>query len=135
MPSPLSEGPGRAALRIALLVAFLGLALPARGQSAVRVLLQAAPLAGSQFHALPELAGRMTVGDALTLRREPDNRHDPYAVRVEWQGRMLGYVPRRENRAVAAALDQGVPLEARISRLRPSADPWQRLEFEVLLGL
>jgi hypothetical protein len=135
MPLPASEDRGRAVRRAALLAVLLGLPLPARSQSEVRVLLQSAPLAGSQFHALPELAARIQVGDALILRREPDNRHDPYAVRVEWRGRLLGYVPRRENRAVATALDQGLPLEARVSRLRPSADPWQRLEFEVLLGL
>jgi hypothetical protein len=78
----------------------------------------------------------MRVGDALTLRREPDNRYDANAVRVEWKGEMLGYVPRRENRAVAAALERGEPLSARISRLDPeAADPWQRMEFEVWITL
>lgn len=101
----------------------------------LRLLLQASPLAGSQFHALKHLYPRLRPGDALDLVREPDNRYDPLAVRVEWQGHKLGYVPRKENRAVATALDQGERLQARISRLSQDRDPWQRLEFEVWMEL
>ena len=121
--------------RLCLSLALL--ASPLWGEEAhVRLLVQSSPLAGSQFHALANLHAAMRVGDTLTLVREPDNPYDAKAVRVEWQGRQLGYVPRRENRAVAAALDRGRTLHARISRLEPEAeDPWQRLEFEVWLEL
>jgi hypothetical protein len=102
----------------------------------IRMLVQSSPLAGSQFHALARLHAKMRAGDALTLIREPENPYDAKAVRVEWQGHKLGYIPRRENRAVAAAMDRGETLRARISRLQADApDPWQRLEFEVWLEL
>ncbi|MDR0528735.1 MAG: HIRAN domain-containing protein [Zoogloeaceae bacterium] len=98
----------------------------------VRLMLQSSPLAGSQFHAWKTVKNSLRTGDALTLIREPENSFDSHAVRVEWRGFFLGYVPRRENRAIASALDRGLKLEARISRLRPEAsDPWQRLEFEI----
>jgi hypothetical protein len=77
----------------------------------------------------------MKVGDALALIREPDNPHDPQAVRVEWHGRKLGYVPRKENEAVARQLDHGNRLQARIVRLSKHRDPWKRIEFEVYLEL
>ena len=67
--------------------------------------------------------------------REPENRHDRRAVRVEWNGRPLGYLPRAENRAVAKALDDGEKLEARVSSLRDDPNPWRRVEFEVFLVL
>jgi hypothetical protein len=120
---------------LCLSLAFL--APPLSGEEAhIRLLVQSSPLAGSQFHALARLHVDMRVGDALTLVREPDNPYDAKAIRVEWRGRQLGYVPRRENHAVAAALDRGKTLHARISRLDPeAADPWQRLEFEVWLDL
>jgi hypothetical protein len=103
-------------------------------QERIRLLVQSSPLAGSQFHALARLHADMHLGDALTLVREPENPYDAKAVRVEWQGHKLGYVPRKENRAVAAAMDRGETLAARISRLEANAsDPWQRLEFEVWL--
>jgi hypothetical protein len=82
-----------------------------------------------------ELWSQIKPGDRLTLVREADNRHDRKAVRVEWNGHQLGYVPRAENRAVARALDAGEKLEARVSRLREDPDPWRRVEFEVFLIL
>ena len=44
---------------------------------------------------------------------------------------MLGYVPRRENKGIARALDRGEPLVARVVALRPDESPWRRLRFEI----
>lgn len=99
------------------------------------ILLQDSPLAGFQFHAGKKLWPEMRVGDALSLIREPDNAHDARAVRVEWRGQHIGYVPRRENADVARFLDHGKRLSARISRLKASRDPWARVRFEILVPL
>jgi len=56
-------------------------------------------------------------------------------VRVEWQGHLLGYVPRRENADVARQIDRGTTLRARISRLQQSRSPSRRIEFEVYVDL
>ncbi len=104
----------------------------------VKILVQSSPLAGSQYYAMAELWSEIKLGDRLTLTRENENRHDRNAIRIDWNGRQLGYVPRAENRAVAAALDGGEKLEARVSKLRPTSethDPWRRIEFEVYLLL
>ena len=101
----------------------------------VRMLLQSSPLAGFQYHEGGTLWAQMKVGDALVLNREPQNAHDRNAVRVEWQGRMLGYVPRADNAAVARLLDRGNRLEARIMRLQESRNPWERVLFEVYVGM
>lgn len=121
--------------RLALaLGVLLGVSASATAET-VKILVQSSPLAGSQFYAVAEVWPQIRLGDRLTLIREPENRHDRKAVRVEWQGRQLGYVPRAENRAVARALDDGEKLEARVSRLREDPDPWRRVEFEVFLIL
>lgn len=114
---------------------WLGLCLHAGAEETIRILVQSSPLAGSQYYAVAELWPQIRVGDRLTLVREPGNRHDPQAIRVEWNGRQLGYVPRAENRAVATALDAGEKLEARVSKLRADLNPWRRIEFEVFLSL
>lgn len=113
---------------------LLGVALGANAES-IRILVQSSPLAGSQYYALARLASQIRPGDRLTLTREPDNRHDRNAVRVDWNGQPLGYVPRSENRAVARALDAGESLEARVAKLRDDPNPWMRVEFEVYLKL
>lgn len=124
-------------LPISLLAAAL-LALlvsPAARAQTVKLLVQASPLAGFQYHEGAALWGELKVGDALTLTREPDNPHDANAVRVEWRGRMLGYLPRAENRAVAAEMDRGGAVSARIAALREHRNPWQRLLIEVFVAL
>jgi hypothetical protein len=118
-----------------LAAALLLAACHAHAQSDARILVQSSPLAGFQFYAGKALWDRMKLGDALTLVREPDNAHDPRAVRVEWQGHKLGYVPRKENEAVARQMDRGTRLEARIVRLQKHRDPWKRIEFEVFVRL
>ncbi|MDP3419535.1 MAG: HIRAN domain-containing protein [Thiobacillus sp.] len=110
-------------------------ALPLHAQVAAHILLQDSPLAGFQYHAGKALWPQMRVGDALTLVREPDNAHDARAVRVEWQGRKIGYVPRRENADVARLMDGGQQLAARITRLAEVRDPWSRVRFEILIPL
>lgn len=125
-------------MRFARLALALGLLLGVSASATaetVKILVQSSPLAGSQFYAVAEVWPQIRLGDRLTLIREPENRHDRKAVRVEWQGRQLGYVPRAENHAVARALDDGEKLEARVSRLREDPDPWRRVEFEVFLIL
>ncbi len=103
--------------------------------TAAHIVLQDSPLAGFQYHAGKALWPRMQVGDALTLVREADNRHDAKAVRVEWRGHKIGYVPRRENADVARLLDAGQALEARIVRLAEVRDPWSRVRFEIVMPL
>ena len=106
------------------------------GQSAyaepgVRLLVQNSPLAGFRYHAAAEVWPALRVGDALELAREPENPHDANAVRVLWRGRVLGYVPRRENAALAWGLERGMQLRGRISALAEHPNPARRVRFEV----
>lgn len=98
-----------------------------------RILLQSSPLAGFRYHEGKEVWDELKVGDALQLVREPDNPYDPKAVRVDWHGHVLGYVPRAENAAVARLMDRGEPVEARIVKLRKSRNPRERILFEIYL--
>ena len=133
MPT-MPEGAGRLrALAAALALAALPAAAETGGR--IEVLVQQSPLAGSQYYALSSVWDEIRPGDRPSLIREPENRHDANAVRVEWNGRRLGYVPRAENRALAAAMDRGERVEARVRRLKRHRDPWQRVEFEVYLRL
>ena len=121
--------------RLALLCLAWVWAQPLYAQVAAHILLQDSPLAGFQYHAGKTLWPQMRVGDALALIREPDNPHDARAVRVEWRGHTIGYVPRRENFDVARFMDGGHVLVARITRLSDVRDPWSRVRFEILIPL
>lgn len=99
----------------------------------VRLVVQSAPLAGWRYYSGPELWRELRVGDALELAREPENPHDANAIVVSWRGRKLGYLPRRENAALAWGLDRGERLHARIRRLAESPNPARRVEIEVFM--
>jgi hypothetical protein len=99
----------------------------------VRMLVQSSPLAGYNYHQAPAVFHAMRTGDVLSLMRESDNAHDANAIRVDWGEHRLGYVPRGQNAALAAAMDRGERLSARISRLQPHRNPRLRVEFEVFV--
>ena len=124
----------RSRLTEALLLAG-ALLLGAAHAGEVRILVQSSPLAGFKYHAGESLWHEMREGDRLSLVREADNEHDAKAIRVEWRGRKLGYLPRAENRAVAAAMDNGDKVDARIAKLRQHRNPWQRMLIEVFVVL
>jgi hypothetical protein len=109
-------------------------AFAAHAQTAsVRLVVQSSPLAGFRYAEANEVWPHLAAGDALELVREPDNPHDANAVRVQWRGRKLGYVPRSENAALAWAMDRGELLRARVSRLAEHAKSRRRIEFEVYI--
>jgi HIRAN domain len=102
-------------------------------QPRVQLLVQSSPLAGYRYGEGAEVWPLLREGDALELVPEPGNVHDANAVRVEWRGRKLGYVPRRQNAALAWGLERGTPLRARVSRLVEHPNPARRIEFEVYI--
>ncbi len=119
-------------MRLTLASLLLVLSLAAQAES-IKLLVQSSPLAGFQYHAGAALWERLQVGDALMLIREPENPHDARAVRVEWRGVMLGYLPRAENEAVAAAMDRGERVAGRIAALVAHRNPWRRVRIEVFV--
>lgn len=127
-------------MRLPLTKLLLGLALglavslPALAGD-IRILVQSSPLAGFRYYAGEALWQEMRPGDRLTMVREADNPHDANAVRIEWRGQKLGYLPRAENRAVATAIDNGDAVDARIAKLRQHRNPWQRVLIEVFVVL
>lgn len=119
-----------------LWLSVLGVLVPllVNGQEPrVQLLVQSSPLAGYRYGEGAEVWPLLREGDALALVPEPGNVHDANAVRVEWRGRKLGYVPRRENAALAWGLARGTPLRARVSRLVEHPNPARRIEFEVYI--
>jgi hypothetical protein len=99
------------------------------------VVVQRSALAGLRHYDGPRAWPDMRVGDRLHLLREPDNPHDAKAVRVEWRGRKLGYLPRVDNAAASRQLDSGIVLEGRVIELRQNRNRSLRMEFEIVAPL
>jgi hypothetical protein len=100
-----------------------------------RIVVQHAPLAGFVYYDGQTVWERLRVGDRLVLVREPANQHDANAVRVEWNGHMVGYVPRRDNADLARQMDHGARVEARITELQRLANGRNRISYEIYVPL
>lgn len=115
----------------ALVISWAG----AAERPAARIVVQQAPLAGFVYYEGRSVWPRMKAGDALTLAREPANPHDANAIRIEWQGHMIGYLPRRENADIARQMDLGARPAARITRLEQAANGRHRISYEISIPL
>lgn len=117
--------------RVAALVGVSVVPPLAQAATLRRVELQQSPVAGFQYHQGEAVWPFLTVGASLDLVREPDNPYDQRAVRIDWQGRKLGYMARVDNAAVCHLLDSGHAVSAAIVALQASGSPWERVEFSV----
>jgi hypothetical protein len=120
-----------------LLATLLIEAFPAVAEErpSAEILVQVSLAAGLRYHDAKAVWDRMRAGDSLTLVREPENPYDMNAVRVDWDGHPLGYIPRAENAAVARQMDRGTKLQARITKLTRYRNNHRKLEFEVFAPL
>ena len=85
-------------------------------------------VAGFQFHDGPELVDGMAPGESVTFVREPENRHDRHAVRIDYAGRKLGYVPRSVSEHVAHVMAERSSVPGVISAVDPEAVPWRAVQ-------
>jgi hypothetical protein len=100
--------------------AFLAAPKPALPKARREIELVRTFVAGTAYYEAAATMADLSDGQELTLRRQPDNPHDPKAIEVySNRGRKLGYVPRVDNSAVSALLDDGRQLRGRVTAVRP----------------
>ncbi len=88
----------------------------ARSHATREVVLLDSFIAGTAYYEWKDARNWLEVGDELQLRREPGNIHDARAIEVLTAGGVkLGYVPRADNQPIAALMDAGQTLTARLT--------------------
>jgi HIRAN domain len=99
--------------------------------------LRVAGVAGAARHHAAGLASdAVAPGRPLTLRRDPDNPHDPHAVAVHPAdgGEQVGWVPRELAAELAGDLDAGRPWVAVVLRERRDSPRDPRTGLTMLLA-
>lgn len=80
-----------------------------------------------------ELAVRdLAPGTVLSLIPEPDNKFDPLAVRVEWNGIKLGYIPNRSGNHEAELLPNYTNVVCIVQEVR---SVFEHIRSRVVLGV
>lgn len=124
----------RACAALAVVWLTLATAAPALATTGyAREVLQLGTVMGFRHYDGKAVWAELHVGQMLALVREPDNPHDAQAIRVDWQGHKLGYVPKADNIDLARLMDNGTAVMARITKLEKSRRPNNRVQFEVYL--
>ena len=91
------------------------------------------PIAGFRHYDGATSIRALTPGTRLTIRIEPTNPHDAFAVEILHGPAKLGYVPRFCNRHVSRLLLNAVPLACDVERFDPQAPPWEAVAVRVHL--
>lgn len=79
------------------------------------------------------LAASLREGDRLVFYREPDNPHDPQAIRIETlEEKKIGYVPRRDNVVFSRLMDAGKLLFATVEEKEMRGN-WLKIDIKIFL--
>ena len=73
----------------------------------------------------------LALDEPLELVRDRGDRQDARAVRVQWVGATLGYLPHEAAYIVGQMMDRGDEVCARITSKRSSGDPATRMQVEL----
>lgn len=84
-------------------------------------------VAGVQHHDLSSVIDDMVEEEPLDLVPEPTNPYDSNAVRIEYKGVMIGYVPKRISAAITARItDPEVEVSCETERINREEHPWKQ---------
>jgi hypothetical protein len=110
---------------------YLGRDAPELAARGIRI----AGVAGAARHHAEAIAtGFAALGKPLTLRRDPDNAHDPNAIEVLAGGHQIGWVPRELAAELAPEIDSGRPWSAIVLREQRASPRDPRSGLTMLLA-
>lgn len=88
-------------------------------------------IAGVKFHpGAAEQIRKLEVGEDLELVPEPDNKFDPNAVRIEYGGTLLGYVPKKFSAEISALMEIE-ETECLVQDVSPNSPTWEMCQVMV----
>jgi len=91
-------------------------------------------VAGMCFYDVEAILPKIKDGEALILRRNPNNKHDVYATEVHTSsGQILGHVPRSENKVLARLMDSGKRLTAMVENA-DGGRGWKSISIKIFMA-
>ena len=87
----------------------------------------------SHIEGIENIGSHIKDGDRLVYYREPENEHDPQAIRIEnLNGEKIGYVPRKDNVVFSRLMDAGKVLFAKVIE-KEMKGKWLKIKIKIYL--
>ena len=90
-------------------------------------------VAGTRYADFKEICENLNINDKVILEKEPTNRFDKFAVKVQTlDGKSLGYIPRYYSEAITRIIESGSDYSVEICNLdeyNPIPDEWISIKF------
>ena len=85
----------------------------------------------SHIEGIENIGESLKEGDRLVFYREPENEHDPQAIRIEnLKGEKIGYVPRKDNVVFSRLMDAGKVLFAKVIE-KEMKGKWLKIKIKI----
>jgi hypothetical protein len=91
-------------------------------------------IAGYAYYHGEQVIDQLKPDLKLELKREPDNPYDRRAIAVYFKNSKLGFIPRVNNKIIANIMDQKTNVLAKILKINPENDVWDKVKLEVLMA-
>ena len=85
----------------------------------------------SHIEGIENIGESLKDGDRLVFYREPENEHDPQAIRIE-NLEKIGYVPRKDNVVFSRLMDAGKVLFAKVIE-KEMKGKWLKIKIKIYL--
>lgn len=89
-------------------------------------------IAGTSFRQLDKVENKLTSSVALSMKREPKNEFDEFAIALWFEDTKVGYIPKNKNEVIARLMDAGKIFYATIEAGEVEGN-WLKLEVKVML--
>lgn len=92
-------------------------------------------VAGFQYHEGLFVFDELNVGTKLQMVQEADNPYDPHAIKLCYEGTMIGYVPRDSNDLISIMMTYGHTdvFECYVVQVNPQASPCKQVRVNVYI--
>lgn len=114
-------------------LAFLGGKKDQPQPKKIKTMVNRFSVAGFQYYEGESVIRSLNSGDGLTLKAEPSNPYDCYAVEIFHGRTKLGYVPRSDNKHISRLLRNGADVFCEVNSTAPGSTSWEALSVAVFL--
>ena len=76
----------------------------------------------------------LRIGDSLTLKRDPKNEYDSYAISIEKDKKRLGWVPMTDNTVIANLMDAGKLFRCKVVEIKEREEKkWTKVMVDIFM--